>query len=310
MNTKKLSEAMSEIDGKYVMEAIEYQKPAKKAGWTKWGAAAACLCLICIGGVSLFQFFQNQSLPPAPPVQEQTFVPVSSLLEDSDDSYQVAILQTDTVTIGQYKGLYERTFSADSDILSKSIGMAVSGTEGWYMVSGHTDLQYLIRKDDTVYSLWKFMCFDSDEYPYSDVLKLVYQIDSADTITEIQVTPPTMDNTDSGKSIQAEIGTHTVTDKKEIETIYQILSSLTCYGQDNWQLIKLGNTEAAADGGTSSGEAVRSGRYLTLITSYGNEIDGLKYTAVSAMFYEYSGIAYNPISEEEAARAAEILHIK
>ncbi len=45
MNTKKFSDAMSEIDNKYVDEAILYQHKSKKRGWVKWGALAACLVL-------------------------------------------------------------------------------------------------------------------------------------------------------------------------------------------------------------------------------------------------------------------------
>lgn len=315
MKSKKFSEAMSEIDNRYINEAIHYKKNAKKNSFFKWGAIAACLCLICIGGFLFSYVVQNQLQPSAPqvsilPTQKQTFVLISSLLEGSNSYSNEAAEETAAVSIEQYKGVYVKTISVDSDTLSENIGSAVSGTEAWYYVSGHTDLQYLIQNDNDVYSLWKFKCFDSDEYPYSDVLKLVYKIDSADKIKEIQVNPATMDNTDSGKAIQKEIGTHTVTDDKEIETIYQILSSLTCYGENKWDMIDYGNAEAAADKETSANEAVRLGRYLTLVTSYGNEIDGLKYTEVSKMFYEFSGIAYNQLSKGKAARICKIFHIK
>lgn len=46
MNSKKFSEAMSEIDSKYIDEALNYKKKAKKPVWVKWGAMAACLCLV------------------------------------------------------------------------------------------------------------------------------------------------------------------------------------------------------------------------------------------------------------------------
>lgn len=50
MNSKRFTEAMSEIDNKYVDEAIGYKKKAKKPRWVRWGAVAACLCLVaCIG---------------------------------------------------------------------------------------------------------------------------------------------------------------------------------------------------------------------------------------------------------------------
>ena len=185
----------------------------------------------------------------------------------------------------------------------------ISGTEEWYYVSGHTDMQYLIRNDNGEYSLWKFSCFDSGEYPYSDVLELVYQIDSADAISEIEVSPARMDNTDEGKAIQEKIGTHTVTDREEIEVIYEILSSLICYGSNHWDMIDNGSTDAPADAELLSHQAVWLGRYLSVFTDYGNEVDGLKYTAVSDMFYEFSGIAYNRLTEEQAADVCEIIGI-
>ena len=44
MNAKKFSDAMSELDTKYVDEALNYKKKAgkkkKKQNWTKWGAMA------------------------------------------------------------------------------------------------------------------------------------------------------------------------------------------------------------------------------------------------------------------------------
>lgn len=48
MNTKKFSEAMGEIDSKYVDEAIRYQRKKKKQGWLKWGVMAACFCLVTV----------------------------------------------------------------------------------------------------------------------------------------------------------------------------------------------------------------------------------------------------------------------
>ncbi len=55
MNTKKFSEAMSEIDDKYVDEAIRYSATKKAKGlsskWIRRGAIAACLCVTLVAGV-------------------------------------------------------------------------------------------------------------------------------------------------------------------------------------------------------------------------------------------------------------------
>lgn len=53
MNSKKFSDAMSELDSKYVDEAIHYKKKKnKKPFWIKLGAVAACLAIgIAVGGI-------------------------------------------------------------------------------------------------------------------------------------------------------------------------------------------------------------------------------------------------------------------
>lgn len=55
MNAKKFSDAMSELDTKYVDEALNYKKKAKKPAWVKWGAVAACFAVVAVLGVGVFQ---------------------------------------------------------------------------------------------------------------------------------------------------------------------------------------------------------------------------------------------------------------
>lgn len=321
-----LYNSITNIENKYIQEAQSANR-RKKSAWSKWAVATACLCLICVAAIAIPDIFKVKSIQEGemtviPDVsqspivdsahfteQQERFVSIVSLLGSGKDGIEELATAFGKVTIGQYTGVYEKVQSVESTVLSESRGSGVSGAEEWYYVSGHTDLQYLIRNENEEYSLWKFSRFDSAEYPYCDVLELVYQIDSADAISEIAVNPARMDNTDEGKAIQERIGTHVITDRKEIDTIYQILSSLTCYGSNHWDMIDYGDVEAPADARTSSHQAVLLGRYLSIVTDYGNEIDGLKYTAVSDMFYEFSGIAYNRLSAEQAESMREILKI-
>lgn len=242
--------------------------------------------------------------------EQEIFVPVSALFADGSGGIINEVLFIAKVPInGQYTGVYEKVQAVETAVLSESKGRSISDMEEWYHVSGHTDMQYLIRNDDEEYSLWKFSCFDSGEYPYSDVLELIYRIDSADAISEIRVNPPKMDNTNEGMAIQEKIGTHTITNREQINAIFEVLSSMTCYGSDHWDMIDYGSADAPADAELPSHQAVWLGRYLSIVTDYGNEIDGLKYTAVSDMFYEFSGIAYNRLTEEQAAKVWEIIGI-
>ena len=53
MNTRFFSEALTGINDKYLTEALQYHKK-KNATWLKWGAIAACACLIISLGTFLF----------------------------------------------------------------------------------------------------------------------------------------------------------------------------------------------------------------------------------------------------------------
>jgi len=64
MNSKKFTEAMSEIDNKYVDEAIRYKKKPKKTHWHKWGAVAACLCVVLVAGLLVKSLTSNETIAP------------------------------------------------------------------------------------------------------------------------------------------------------------------------------------------------------------------------------------------------------
>ena len=58
MRKNKISEAMGNINQKYVNEATAYTGEAKTAHrpvWMKWGAVAACFALVAAIGFGLFQ---------------------------------------------------------------------------------------------------------------------------------------------------------------------------------------------------------------------------------------------------------------
>ena len=216
------------------------------------------------------------------------------------------------------------------------LGPLYNGLEGWYQPALTTELRYLVHvEEDGSYTLWEFSSFavldeqtkaemaenleDSiwatvewfsldlnfDPYPYSEVLETIYGITSAEEIRSVTVNPATMDNTDEGKKLQKQIGTHTVWKQEELETFYEALSSSICYGSDHWELIYEGETDP--DGGLSN--RVRLCRYLTVETTHGT-IDNLKYSAAGGQFYEYSGIAYEPLDAKTAAAINEIFRIE
>jgi len=323
MNKEDLFEGFGALDDDLLKRSEHGGKKRKKfSGFLKYGSIAACL-VVMLGVGMLFMDNKTPNLDTnqeSDDVEEsidnisdkqgnrqeelERYVDVSMLLV-SNEGVEKQALVIGRVEIGEYSALYYKVASVNSDILKASTGSEVEGTKNWLKLSGHEDMQYLISSDNNEYSLWKFESFQKENYPYSDVLQIIYNIYSAEDIAKVIVAPANMDNTDEGEAIQDEIGTSIVVDDKAIETIYDVLSGLTCYGGDNWDVIGLGDDTPSA-----MLNQVRSGRYLTIITSQGMEIDTLKYTGISGMFYEYGGIAYNALTMEEKAAVEEILDIE
>ena len=327
MNTEDLFESFGALDDDLLKRSEHRGKKMKKrrkaSELLKYGSIAACLVVIL--GISIL-FIDNESPNPTPVVPEisiiadnnddisdeetdlqvksERYVNVSMLLA-SNESIETQAHKIALVEIENYSAHYYKVASVESDILQESIGHDVPGTQMWYKVSGHEDMQYLIFNDNNEYSLWKFESFQEESYPYSDVLQIIYNIHSAEDIDKVIVAPANMDNSDKGQAIQEEIGTNVVTDDKAIETIYNVLVGLICYGGNNWDMIGL-----EEDTPSSMQNQVRAGRFLTMATSQGMEVDTLKYTGISGMFYEYGGIAYSALTMEEKTAVEKILNIE
>ena len=64
MKTPKMVEAMNYIDDDLVSGAITYTRK-KKTGWLRWGAMAACLCLVITGASLWGNLGQQGKIPEA-----------------------------------------------------------------------------------------------------------------------------------------------------------------------------------------------------------------------------------------------------
>lgn len=299
----------------------------KRLPWRRWVAAAAVAVMAGAGLVSYRHFlpredgavqeWEGDGQPPysrealfggdwEKPEEKAPFVEVSTLLANSGsgDTMEELALRMVQVNLGQYGAQYEEVAASSSEALEKAKGEALEEEEDWYRLSGHEDLQYLIHASEQGYTLWKFGWFLSEEYPYRDVLRYIYGVDSGEDIQEILLTAANMDNSDAGKRLQEEIGEYGITDQEALKQLYDILCSMTCYGQNRWDLIDYGGNDE------SMVESVRAGRYLAIETDDGIIIDSLKYTAVSGMFYEYCGVAYSRLSPEEKETVDRLFRIE
>lgn len=314
MKNKRLNEGFGYISDKY-LDIVEEEKAIvrKRSIWIKWGVTAACLSLITI-----LTYANSILLPPkskdlgneqsSDPINNQQveidenhyngfndlYVDASDLIIQSEGKEELLVTEKIMIAGGKYQALYSKINSVSSEELNKSKGKNIEGLVNTFYILGHNDLQYIIQKsNDDKYELFKFESLESDEYPYSDVLKLIYGVNSAEDIVSIQVEPANMDNSDAGKRAQDEIGVFTVNNKEDIKRIYEIISTMTCYGEDNWDMIDYGSNDS------SMVKSVQQGRYLTLNLTNKSNIDNLKYTGISGMFYEYGGIAYNRLNDKD-----------
>lgn len=321
MKDKKLMRAIGYVDDKY-LDIAEEEKVRKrhKSAWVRWGSVAACFVVAALLSVAVWNICNSTETGAGDnqpednliakggedseeAVQDVAYVDVQDLIAPSDGIVD-EVLRITQFQVGGYNAFYEGIDAVSSEVLDKSCGDNVAGSDNTFYLQGHDDLQYVIRKtEDGTYGLWKFDYFESDEYPYCDVLELIYGIDSVEDIEAVVSVAADMDNTDEGKRIQEEIGTLTVTDTEDIKTLYRIISAMTCYGCDNWDRIDYGAND------NDMTESVRQGRYLSIHLTDGRIIDSLKYTGISGMFYEYMGIAYNRLSDADSGEVERILEM-
>ena len=133
MNAKKFSDAMSELDTKYVDEALNYKKKSKKPIWVKWGAVAACLALVCVAAISLFPHNNDSVTTPgiadaAPMVYVNDTLYKQSTSQTSfnelkDDFVYLGVIESD---VTNFQGTYPKKTSRQITLLlaQKFINMA------------------------------------------------------------------------------------------------------------------------------------------------------------------------------------------
>ena len=78
MTNHELYEILGDIDERRVKEAREYRK-AKKTVWLKWGALAACLCLVAVGTFVTIRFLGGI-------VTQPNDIPGTDIAQRDDDS--------------------------------------------------------------------------------------------------------------------------------------------------------------------------------------------------------------------------------
>lgn len=104
MRTPRIVEAMNYIDDDLVSWAVEYKRNNKKKNWLKWGAIAACLCLI----LASFPVIQNMSRPQ-----------VSDTIELTEVN-ELSLERVEKKLIGEYRENILHSWGEPDDILTET----------------------------------------------------------------------------------------------------------------------------------------------------------------------------------------------
>ena len=230
------------------------------------------------------------------------------------------------------------------------------GESSWYRVKGMDEIKYLISEDTAgTLRLWEYRSFlvidsifaeavqgveatedelaeilaetenniraqfpdaDLSPYTYGDVYHIIYNVESADDIVSIKSAPSKSNNTDLGKKIQKQVGTHTYDDRESIAVFYDITVNVVCNSAASWEFSNserdryIYSFSTDEDDKLTSGEETWASRYLTITLRSGTTIDSWKYTALSGRFYEFGGIFTEPLADTQVYEINSIFGIE
>ncbi len=77
-------------------------------------------------------------------IPNESYVDASDLLISSGNTTEMLLYITN-INIENYQAVYTKENAVFSEVLEKSIGRNVEGLEDTFYISGHNDLQYIIK---------------------------------------------------------------------------------------------------------------------------------------------------------------------
>lgn len=151
MKSKRIMDALGQVNEIYIEEAADITPAPKKHHWAKWGALAACLCLVA-GGTF---FFTNQtgsssscdSFPDEVMVSEDgVTIPPAQVTLGKEDGVEYCWAYAFFIYQGRcYKG-YDRVYG-DSDLIGEHLGWAKGMIDVWTPREGYVELAGNIKGD-------------------------------------------------------------------------------------------------------------------------------------------------------------------
>ena len=225
MTNEKLYEVLGDINEKRVKEARDYRK-AKKPVWVKWGAMAACLCLVVGLAIPVLN-------PKGGPGQDDPLRPLNMI--EYNGAYYEGIDMTDTKTLDSFNLPHEITTDMIGASLGTGLDSAGEKTEQiLYQYVPYADIVTItdelkqertqravyIVEDGGAYSFalfCNFIGFDSNTHTEASEMFVVYGVDEAEDIASIT------------------IGNDKITDADQLKALFDNLNSSYAMGNDDYQ---------------------------------------------------------------------------
>lgn len=232
MRNENILDAIGGINENAVQDAKAYKRPKSKR-WFRWGAMAACLCLVVGIAIPILHHKGKGGPDTQDPAQN------IAALEYNSKFYEA-------VKLPEVLEKYGLPPKITADMAGEHISYLKSdGGIGYKSTVSQTDIElyqyapsvcdgvYVLRDGDTWYAalFCNFYQFDSNTNCSLTELYRVYGIESADDIKSITE----MDNNNEN-----ETGTPVV-ERQEITEFYNMTIALGSYGNDDFQAEVFGN---------------------------------------------------------------------
>lgn len=338
MKNERLAYAFGKIDDDLIYNAVNDIK--KKHGWRKWIAVAACVCLVVGTAAAIRTSEGRKTVQEQLLAATKTGGAMDTAAVETMVPVQGRIAVYEQIYAGNSTDIYDTPESPDSTKNLQPFvgGIYIQYSENtWYRIKGMDEIKYLISEDAAgTLRLWEYRSFlvmdgilaqarengatddelaeiegdisgqfpdaDLSPYTYGDVYRIIYNVESADDIVGITAAPSTSNNTDFGKQIQEQVGTHTYDDRDSVMLFYDSTVDVACNGAIGWDSYYSERKYTYSfstddDDKLTSGEETWADRYLTITLRSGTTIDSWKYTALSGRFYEFGGICTEPLDE-------------
>lgn len=225
MRKEEFAEAFGDINEKHIAEARADRK-AKKPVWIKWGAMAACLCLVVGIAIPVLN-------PKGGPGQDDDLRPLNVI--EYNGAYYEGIDMAEKNVLDTYNLPHEIT----SDMIGSSLGAGLDHNgeqtgQVFYQYAPYADIVTItteleqeraqravyIVEDGGAYSFalfCNFVPFDSNTHTEASEMFAVYGVDAAEDIASIT------------------IGKDKITDADQIEALFDNLNSSYAMGNDDYQ---------------------------------------------------------------------------